>query len=92
MEIAMMVSVEILVGMSNFIIGCCAAKTGPCTQLPQHLTIRKGVVIKKELCLEPFCKNQFTVSPDSIAYRLWRGSVNTTIMIRRELIYEKKNR
>lgn len=47
MEIAMMVSVEILVGMSNFIIGCCAAKTGPCTQLPQHLTIRKGVVIKR---------------------------------------------
>lgn len=47
MEIAMMVSVEILVGMSNFIIGCCVAKTGPCTQLPQHLTIRKGVVIKR---------------------------------------------
>ncbi len=47
MEIAMMVSVEILVGMSNFTIGCCAAKTGPCTQLPQHLTIRKGVVIKR---------------------------------------------
>ena len=62
MEIAMMVSVEILVGMS------------------------------KELCLEPFCKYQFTVSPDGIAYRLWRGSVNTTIMIRREVIYEKKNR